>query len=558
MMLFPQFKTLSIKLLPGTTARVAGLVLAVLVLALSASPLNAVERTALPINDTSVPISPLNTGVNTQQKTGSLIIGPNGGTSKLCLNAADSTDTSGNCISDWSQIATTRYVALNQVSLPNFDQSDNGYATLPANYAQQSGYSDLIALNPTQHVTAAINASDVNICIRDYASQDPGYCFIQSNTICYANSDCASPTGEVFKGTAVYGVGSSNASSYAGYFGGTVYVRAPSTSLFSSNDLGRICLGSFEAPYNQVAGGADGCISSWNELSSSVAGYVKRQTANPPVSQVFGAAISGSSAFGSAVLGSTTGIPLQYTCGNGICDASESANPGLPQYCAIDCVTISPPTNFNPKPSTSATLSNLKIDLPITAAAQQPTSVKILIVRRTGAAPTFSPSNGVDYPVGTDLGNNTVVVVNTTATAGQALTNLFDTLPIRGTYYYQAFQANLYPQYSVPTAAMVMTPRQLTASVNPVGTGTITSSPAGLSCSNNLPANCTKLFNDGITVAVTLGNVDTGYTINNWTGCTTSNGYNCTVVMSADKVIQANLDQSGDPGGGGGGIIDFP
>lgn len=506
-------------------------------------------RDALP-PDSGVFSAPLNIGPNTQQKVGSLIIGTNGGSSKFCLNAAGSSDILGNCVSDWSQISTTKYVAINAASLPNFDAQDSPIATIPSNYTGQAGYSDITAATKDQHVTAAITSSDVNICVRDYNDQGAGYCFGQGNS-CLANSDCGTGQSDNFIGTAVYGVGNSNSSNFAGYFGGTVYVRAPSTSLFSGNDRGRICLGSFEPPYSQVNGGTDGCISSWNELTASPPPYVQLQAVNPPVSQTYGAVIAGSSTFGTAVVGSTAGMTLQMTCGNGICDAGENAT-----SCAVDCSGISTPTNFTPQVNIASTFFNLRVDLSITAAAQQPSTVKILIVRSLNVPPVFRPANGVDYANGTDLGNSTFVVANATTTSGATISNLTDILPNRGTYYYQAYQANAYPKYSAPTAAVAITPYEMGAIISPSNKGVLISTPDGITCSNSV-TNCRAWYNGGTTLVVTLDAIQSGYRLDHWTGnCDQVNGLNCTVLMNSDKSVWAHLTTGSGGGGGGGRLIE--
>ncbi|HML23379.1 MAG TPA: Calx-beta domain-containing protein [Aggregatilinea sp.] len=73
---------------------------------------------------------------------------------------------------------------------------------------------------------------------------------------------------------------------------------------------------------------------------------------------------------------------------------------------------------------------------------------------------------------------------------------------------------------------------QLTVTRTGTGTGTVTSSPAGISCG----ATCSGLFAGTVTLTAVPAahNVFTG-----WTGCTTVAGNTCTVLMTADRTVQA-------------------
>jgi len=511
----------------------------------------ALDRVALP-PDSSV-ASPLHTGANTQQKTGSLIIGTANGTSKFCLNPDivkyPGTTDPENCISNWSANATSQYVTINAASLSsNFSGPASELATLPGNYVGQSGYSDITG-NAASSITAKIGASAIGLCVRDYSEQGEGFCYQDQNATCFINSDCIAGANGAYKSTAVYGVSDGGSSSYAGYFAGGVYVRAANTDPATGPSWGRICLGSFESFWNPTFGAADGCINSWSEITFGSALYVQLQSANPPTQQISSAAISGSSQFGAAVIGSTAGIGIQYTCGNLICEtATENAT-----SCPVDCATISSPTGFSPTFSSAATLANLQITLPITTVTtpgQPASTVKVLIVRSLTTAPSFRPVDGSDYPLGTDLGNNTVVVANTTTTSGQTL-SLTNTLPARGTYYFQAYQANSYPKYSTPTAAVSLTPMELAVTVSPSNKATVTSSPANITCTNNV-TNCKKLFTSGTSVTLSVNSIASDYIFNTWLGsCDQTNGEQCMVTMNTDKSITATFVPSGDGGGDG-------
>jgi len=72
--------------------------------------------------------------------------------------------------------------------------------------------------------------------------------------------------------------------------------------------------------------------------------------------------------------------------------------------------------------------------------------------------------------------------------------------------------------------------------VNKTGTGTVTSIPAGINCETACTANFSKDYSITLTA-----NPASGYRFNSWTGCTSSSGNSCTVLMSAAKTVTANF-----------------
>jgi hypothetical protein len=78
----------------------------------------------------------------------------------------------------------------------------------------------------------------------------------------------------------------------------------------------------------------------------------------------------------------------------------------------------------------------------------------------------------------------------------------------------------------------------LTTAVSRVvlGNGTVTSSPAGISCGSD----CSEAYVVG--TAVTLTATPTGVSLfNGWTGCDAVNGATCTVTMNAAKSVTASF-----------------
>ncbi|MBF0567303.1 MAG: hypothetical protein HQK95_00405 [Nitrospirae bacterium] len=74
----------------------------------------------------------------------------------------------------------------------------------------------------------------------------------------------------------------------------------------------------------------------------------------------------------------------------------------------------------------------------------------------------------------------------------------------------------------------------LSVSETGTGTGTITSSPSGISCG----ANCSFTYTSGTSVTLTA-TPDSGSSFLSWTGCDSTNGSQCTVVVSANRSVSA-------------------
>ncbi len=77
--------------------------------------------------------------------------------------------------------------------------------------------------------------------------------------------------------------------------------------------------------------------------------------------------------------------------------------------------------------------------------------------------------------------------------------------------------------------------RALTLTFTGAGTGTVTSSPAGIACSSN----CTGYFNNG-TIVTLSATASTGATFSGWSGACTGTG-TCTVTMDAARAVSANF-----------------
>jgi Divergent InlB B-repeat domain len=78
--------------------------------------------------------------------------------------------------------------------------------------------------------------------------------------------------------------------------------------------------------------------------------------------------------------------------------------------------------------------------------------------------------------------------------------------------------------------------RTLTVQRTGGGSGTVTSSPAGINCGTD----CTEQVNDGAQMTLTA-TAASGHAFRGWTGCDSVNGNNCTVTMGSDRTVSAKF-----------------
>lgn len=517
---------------------------------------------------------PLTTSSNAQQKAGSVLIGPpvTGAPSKLCLNASGLADTSGNCISTWSDLTDQlpQYVRIrtNGISVtPDF------YENIPAmdyaNYLGQSNFA-VIQSKPEsgssyQAYAAAIQAPVLGYCSYDQGEQF-GTCTAGPNlrNACTTNFDCG------FAATAVR-ASSSATSNVSADFHGTVLVKSAAAQLYApawgDSNHGRICLnGILENPINDNQLGANGengppCITSWKEVSGATKNvYVIRQYTTPPAySQPLGAAISGDAQFGGAIVGSAAGIDSRYTCGDGMCNGSETATVGNLNFCAIDCLNAGTPlidaqVTMNSYPSP-------QVSIYVSVGNQTQSTPYMVIVRSLSATPSFRPVDGYSYAANQVFGNEKVLFAGSQTANTQFY--LIDALPLDSgsnhpTYYYAVYQANGYPKYGVPAVAQVKL-AVVTASINMNGftVGPVNGIETGMmyQCSSKT---CHGYYNVALgAVSETLGVITQlpNYRVTGWQGCSNSGVPTCNVAISADMNVSVNL-VSASGGGGGGPPID--
>ncbi len=71
----------------------------------------------------------------------------------------------------------------------------------------------------------------------------------------------------------------------------------------------------------------------------------------------------------------------------------------------------------------------------------------------------------------------------------------------------------------------------------PVGAGTVSSGPSGITC----PSTCSAAFTLGSSVGLTA-NPATGHTFAFWSGCDSSTGTACTILFNGDRTVTATFN----------------
>ncbi|MCG6552866.1 MAG: hypothetical protein L7F77_11095 [Candidatus Magnetominusculus sp. LBB02] len=134
--------------------------------------------------------------------------------------------------------------------------------------------------------------------------------------------------------------------------------------------------------------------------------------------------------------------------------------------------------------------------------------------------------NGTEHPIFKLMGNSRVQFNNVNA--------------IDGTIVY--IMDNASAEFNGGTGWLSsMIYNTLTVAKYGTGSGTLTSSPAGITCGST----CSSPFTSGTSVTLTA-TCDSGSTVASWSGCATSSGNTCTVSMNAVKNVTATFAVSDD------------
>lgn len=99
------------------------------------------------------------------------------------------------------------------------------------------------------------------------------------------------------------------------------------------------------------------------------------------------------------------------------------------------------------------------------------------------------------------------------------------------------------------TASYAASGTSYTLSVNVTGSGTVTSSPAGISCG----VDCSEAYTEGASVTLTASPA-LGYQFNGWSGACSGTGA-CTVAMNADATVSATFSAIVTPTCANGGVF---
>lgn len=364
-------------------------------------------------------VFPLDTSDRVQRKFGSLVIGDRSkpGT-KLCLNAPSS-------VTDPATFNNTAYCIQNWTDL--ISVVSGVFVNLRSN-------------------TISGSPGDVN----NYGTPQRGFIRLKGNQNAYgptiqteANSSLAGSTALLADGLDYY--------NYAGYFLGRLAIEPTGTS------SGSLCL-------NNTGNDGQGhyCIAHWSDIAP--APLTNKLTLRAP-SNTTPTAEAGTlflqQAYNAAsfTIGDPLNLAVALKCGDGQC-SNYGPTPETPVNCSIDCATIVTATTF------TATAGVGQVSLRAVAGIQgSDPLVYLLLVRSTNASMNFQPVNGMSYAPG---GNNSLFVVSSGTIAPGGTRDVVDTgLSAGTTYYYRAYQGNIYPRYTPSNS----TPGYKSAAATPTSGG---------------------------------------------------------------------------------------
>lgn len=254
--------------------------------------------------------APLTTSDSIQRKAGSLIIGTDGGSSQLCLNAntieiPNQPNSATTCISSWGElgiVTSGQYVVV---------YKDDWTVDPPAG-------GSVLGPEPAQSGYARIQASQPDNQLYSIIAEAPN---LSNSAGVYATDN--------------------GANTWAAYLRGRVYIGDG-----TAGSSKKLCLND-SVDYNPTGSPPNlkGCITTWNDISVPLGSqYVILQPApGPLVVQTGGEALTGAGVFGSdpAVTippltgGVVLGVPppgssICLTCGDGVCNSPTETDANCP------------------------------------------------------------------------------------------------------------------------------------------------------------------------------------------------------------------------------------
>lgn len=463
----------------------------------------------------------LNGSTAAQQKKGSLVVGSTGGTSALCLNSNTTVGIydSANCVTSWTQAAAQ---ASSSTQL-GYGSLSGTTGTQFADYIRQVGFVRL----KNDNDTVGVNKNQRHALIVEANSSAP------SSAIAVGLYAAEGPIGA--------GVFSSN---WAGYFSGNVSLYDE----FSTSNK-TFCLNGTD---DVVAGSSTGCIRRWVDYVFGATG-ISYLALNPSSAEPGRVAATGTFMSSTVQVGSIAGMPLSWTCGDGMC--STNTNPAeTTANCPVDCSAI------GGAPTMSLWSGNTRAYIDVTNGTQS----NLVILRKAGSYPSAIPLDGVQYAAGDSIGDALVVYATSSATTNMVIPTVTDSGLTNGTaYYYQVYQGNAYPRYVLGVQNFV-TPSTYTylLSLNYTGSPSPTTSIgyqvihgeaslSSASCNNG----CGFRFTPGSVVQVLFSANVTNF--DNWSGACSGATPTCTVTMTATGIsVTGVFPAAPPPDGDGGGQID--
>lgn len=453
----------------------------------------------------------LNGSSASQQKKGSLLVGPSGGTSALCLNTplspTDYSDSDGTtCIHTWNDVRNVS--SANSLPLGSIGSASG--SSIATDYAKSSGF----------------------VRIRGSAVLNQRYSLIVE-----ANSNpSASHARAIYASDAPYG-SPSVGTNWAAFFSGNIMITDKTW-----NSSKNFCLNGINPA---ISGSTAGCITRWTDpfLAGGGVGFVSLSSSNPQSGNL---AVTGSTQVSSMQAGNIAGVAIANTCGDGIC-SKNTVPPEDGASCSIDCQVIGASTFLSVYPGDGA---NYFYFQPWNNSNQ----AYGVILRKAGSAPTASPVDGVVYGQGDVIGDAVV------AYSGQLTSQIQDQIPDNGlhngtTYYYALYSGNAFPRYGLaasasatPAAASAqLSIRYIGYNVGDVSISTEHTFFAGMNCT----VNCVAYFTPGTIVTLLDDTIQSGYTFTGFSGA--CNGKpSCTFTISGNTEVTATFIKNPTGGSGGG------
>lgn len=232
---------------------------------------------------------------------------------------------------------------------------------------------------------------------------------------------------------------------------------------------------------------------------------------------------------GGTVSSSPSGISCGTTCNSDFSSGdtvvlTATANSGFAFDGWVGCPNVGP-TNV-------CTLTNITSDVTVSATFIELFDVSMSV----SGSGSISSTTGANCSSGTcvdTLPSGSNLTLTATPAAGQVFDSWSGCPSISGN---TCVISNLTSDVSV-TATFVLDVDTLTVNrLGPSGAGTVSSSPAGISCGST----CSHSFAAGTSVTLTATPAS-GFAFSSWSGCSSSTGNTCVVNLSSDRTVSATF-----------------